>query len=308
MAAAKLAFALRSLAIYNIGMTEVPAIAKILLVTGVSGAGKSSALKSLEDMGFEAIDNVPISLLGRLVAPGEFPENTAIGVDIRTRDFDAGAFLAQVDTLTEKGRVDVSVLFIDCDDEILIRRYEETRRRHPLAMDRPVSDGIRHERALMKPLRERATVIMDTSDMALADMKRFLDGHFGTANEGGLSVFVTSFGFRNGLPRDADLVFDVRFLKNPHYDLTLRPLTGKDSAVGDYIRTDEGFGPFLDKLKELLELLLERYAAEGKSYLTIAIGCTGGHHRSVFTAESLVDWLKARNLTVQIRHRDLNKR
>jgi RNase adapter protein RapZ len=289
-------------------MTEPSNDARILLVTGVSGAGKSSALKALEDLGFEAIDNVPISLLGRLVSPGEFPDNTAIGVDIRTRDFDAGAFLAKVDALTEKGGIEVTVLFIDCDDDVLIRRYEETRRRHPLAQDRPVSDGIRHERALMEPLRERATVLLDTSDMVLGDLKRSLDGHFGTASSDGLSVFVTSFGFRNGLPRDADLVFDVRFLKNPHYDLALRSLTGRDKAVGDYIETDEGFQAFMDKLEGLLELLLERYTAEGKSYLTIALGCTGGHHRSVYTAETLGKWLGQRNQTVKIRHRDLDKR
>jgi len=289
-------------------MTNCSALARVLLVTGVSGAGKSSTLKSLEDMGFEAIDNVPISLLGRLVAPGEFPDNTAIGVDIRTRDFDAMAFLEKVDALTAQSGIDVSVLFLDCDDEVLIRRYEETRRRHPLAQDRPISDGIRHERTLMEPLRERATIVLDTSDMALGDMKRSLEGHFGAVNQAGLSVFVTSFGFRNGLPRDADLVFDVRFLKNPHYDLDLRALTGRDQAVGDYIETDEGFAPFLSKLKDLLELLLDRYADEGKSYLTIAIGCTGGHHRSVYTAERLGRWLREGKKPMQIRHRDLDKR
>lgn len=289
-------------------MADQNKTARILLVTGVSGAGKSSTLKALEDMGFEAIDNVPISLLGRLVSPGDFPANTAIGIDIRTRDFDAKSFLRKIDTLADQKGIDVSVLFLDCDDEVLIRRYEETRRRHPLALDRPVSDGIRHERALMEPLRKRATIILDTSDMALGDMKRSLDGHFGEASDDGLSVFVTSFGFRNGLPRDADLVFDVRFLKNPHYDPDLRPLTGQNQAVGEFIAGDEGFEPFLARLKDLLELLLERYAAEGKSYLTIAIGCTGGHHRSVYTAETLGTWLKQINWPVQIRHRDLDKR
>jgi len=289
-------------------MTDTSKSPQILLVTGVSGAGKSSALKALEDLGFEAIDNVPISLLRRLVAPGEFPDNTAIGVDIRTRDFDAQAILTEVDTLTSKGGAEIPLLFIDCDDDVLMRRYEETRRRHPLAQDRPIADGIRHERGLMEPLRKRATVIMDTTDMSLGDMKRSLDGHFGTPDEDGLSVFVTSFGYRNGLPRDADLVFDVRFLKNPHYDLDLRPLTGKDDAVGDYIKTDPAFALFFQRLTELLDLLLERYQAEGKSYLTIALGCTGGHHRSVFVARSLENWLDEHGHAVQIRHRDLDKR
>jgi len=278
---------------------------KLVLVTGISGAGKSSALKALEDMGYEAIDNVPISLLDRLVGPGDFQDNTAIGIDIRTRDFDASAVLAKIAGMTSRQGANIELLFMDCDDEILVRRYEETRRRHPLALDRPVLDGIRQERAQISLLREQASVLIDTSDMALGDLKRNLEGEFGLEHAGGLSVFISSFGFKNGLPRDADLVFDVRFLRNPHYDLDLRPMTGKDQAVADYILEDVGFEPFYRHLTDLLRFLLRRYEAEGKSYLTIAIGCTGGKHRSVFTSERLARFVKAENYSAQVRHRDL---
>jgi UPF0042 nucleotide-binding protein len=209
--------------------------------------------------------------------------------------------------LTEKGDLDLELVFLDCDDDVLGRRFEETRRRHPLALDRPVSDGIAQERVLMAPILERATRLIDTTDLAIGDMKRVLDGHFGLDSAPGLSVFVTSFAFRHGLPRDADLVFDVRFLKNPHYELDLRDLSGLDAAVGAYISGDEAYEAFFERLCGLLELLLERYTAEGKSYLTIAIGCTGGHHRSVFVAGELAQWLEGFDRTTQLRHRDLDK-
>lgn len=281
---------------------------KIVLVTGISGAGKSSALKALEDLGYEAIDNVPLSLLDRLVGPGDFLNPTAIGIDIRTRDFNARDVLAKIAGLTSPQGLEVELLFIDCEDEILVRRYEETRRRHPLALDRPVSDGIRQERSLILPLRNGASVLIDTSDMALGDLKRALEGEFGLNHAGGLSVFITSFGYKNGLPRDADLVFDVRFLKNPYYDTQLRPLTGQDQRVADYIREDAGFEPFFNHLTELLQFLLLRYENEGKSYLTIAIGCTGGKHRSVFTSEQLARFIEHENYSVKTRHRDLENR
>ncbi|NQU60709.1 MAG: RNase adapter RapZ [Rhodospirillales bacterium] len=280
---------------------------QLLLVTGVSGAGKSSALKVLEDLGYEAVDNLPVSLIGRLVTPGDFPHPIAIGVDIRTRDFNADGFLDELSHLVERPNVDVKLLFLDCDDEILVRRFEETRRRHPLSDDRPVSDGLRRERRMMENVRERANVLIDTSEMALKDLKRTIEGHFGLEGGAVLAVFVTSFSYRKGLPRDADLVFDVRFLANPHYDLDLRPLSGLDAAVGDHIAADPAFQTFLDNLTGLLEPLLPGFEAEGKSYLTIAIGCTGGRHRSVFVAEKLNAWLAEKGLNVQIRHRDLDK-
>ena len=276
----------------------------VLLVTGMSGAGKTSALKAFEDMGFEALDNIPLSLLESLVAP--LPRPMAIGVDIRTRDFSIDHFLRGVEHLSADGRVSVQVVFIDCDDDELRRRYAETRHRHPLAKDRPVTDGIAQERKLIMPLRDRADLVVDTTRFGPGELKRILQGHFGEDKEQGLSVFVTSFGFKHGLPRDADLVFDVRFLRNPHYDPALKPLSGQDGPVADFVAGDSGWNPFFDGLTGLLLPLLPRYAAEGKSYLTIAVGCTGGRHRSVFTAERLAEWLRESGQPVRLAHRDLD--
>jgi len=281
--------------------------ARIVLVTGVSGAGKSSALKAFEDMGYEAIDNVPISLIDRLIAPGGFEYHTAIGIDIRTRDFNAKAVLKKIAGLIRRQDADIDMVFLDCEDDILVRRYEETRRRHPLALDRPVLDGIRQERVQIESLRERASLLIDTSDMKLSDLKRTLGGQFRLNNVEELSVFISSFGFKYGLLRDADLVFDVRFLKNPYYDINLRLLSGKDQAVQDYIASDEGFELFFEHLLQLLNFLLGRYKAEGKSYLTIAIGCTGGQHRSVFAAERLAKSLQGHKFPIQVKHRDMQK-
>lgn len=283
------------------------AAAPLLLVTGVSGAGKSSALKVLEDLGYEAVDNLPVALIRRMVTPGDFPHPIAIGIDIRTRDFDSQSFLDELNLLVERPDMDVTLLFLDCDDEILGRRFEETRRRHPLADDRPVSDGLKRERRLMANVLKQAHVLIDTSEMALKDLKRTLEGHFGLENSAGLAVFVTSFSYRHGLPHDADLVFDVRFLANPHYQQDLKELTGLDEAVGAFISADSGFKPFFDNLTRLLEPLLVGYADEGKSYLTIATGCTGGRHRSVFVAEKLARWMGGKTRNVQLQHRDLDK-
>lgn len=282
--------------------------ARVVLVTGMSGAGKTTALKALEDMDYEAVDNVPLSLLNSLVAPvrrgaPDFQRPMAIGIDIRTRDFGVETFLAAIDSLRAGDGVDVRVLFLDCDDVVLSRRYEETRRRHPLAGDRPVPDGIDHERTLVAPLLDLADLVVDTSELAPGALKHILQGHLGHST--GLTIFVTSFSYRHGLPRMADLVFDVRFLANPFYRPELKDLDGRDPAVADFISSDGGFGQFFDGVTGLLEPLLPRYVEEGKSYLTIAVGCTGGRHRSVFVAEALARWLEALGRTVQVRHRDL---
>lgn len=293
------------------GIAEGGAIQRIIVVTGMSGAGRSTALKALEDMGYEAVDNLPLSLLPALVGPGAAAARplrpTALGIDVRTRDFGIDAFRAALAPLSSTDRVAPFVLFLDCDDELLGRRYTETRRRHPLAVDRPVMDGIRLDRQRVSPLRERADLVIDTSALTAADLRRLLRGHFALDAAPGVTVSVTSFSYRHGLPREADLVFDVRFLENPHYLPALRPLTGRDGAVGDYIRRDPGFAPFFDGLTRLLMPLLPRYEREGKSYLTIAVGCTGGKHRSVFVAESLADWLAARGVRVGLVHRELDR-
>lgn len=285
-----------------------PAGAIVVLVTGMSGAGKSQALKALEDMGFEAIDNVPLSLLRSLVAGSQrdlqSKRKLAIGIDIRTRDFGVEPFERCCEEIEAMDGVEARVVFLDCDDEELRRRYEETRHRHPLAADRPVADGIARERGLVSRLRDRADVTIDTTGRSPGELKRMLEGHLAGRAAGALSVFVTSFSYRRGLPRDADLVFDVRFLINPHYVSELRAKTGVDPEVQRYIESDASFQPFFDNLVRLIQPLLPRYRAEGKSYLTIAVGCTGGRHRSVFVAERLLMWFESIGQPVRVHHRD----
>jgi len=201
----------------------------------------------------------------------------------------------------------VQTVFIECSDEVLLRRYTETRRKHPLAKDRPVSDGIQRERRLLAGLRDEATLVINTSDMTLHDLRRLVSGHFHISFEPMLNLFVMSFAFPRGVPREADLVFDVRFLLNPHYDPVLRPQTGLDRPVGEYIERDPDFPIFMHHLMELLGPLLPRFRQEGKSYLTIAVGCTGGRHRSVFVTEMLAAWLKDQGFPVGVAHRELSR-
>jgi UPF0042 nucleotide-binding protein len=281
----------------------------LCLVTGLSGAGKTTALKALEDLGYEVVDNLPVRLVAALVQ-GEDGDRAplAIGIDARTRDFRVDTVGAEFDALAASPDLSVSVLFLECDDVVLNRRFTETRRRHPLASDRPVSDGIRQERRLMEPLRERADVVLDTSDMTMADLGRILAGHFAIGDLPRMRLLVTSFGFRNGLPREADLVMDVRFLRNPHYVDDLRPLSGRDAAVDDYVTADPAFAGFFDTWCAMLLPLLPCYVAEGKSYLTIAIGCTGGRHRSVAVSERLAARLRDEaNHVIEVRHRDIDR-
>ncbi|MCC7049363.1 MAG: RNase adapter RapZ [Alphaproteobacteria bacterium] len=283
---------------------------RVILVTGMSGAGHSTALKTLEDMGYEAVDNLPLPMLQSLAArPGaaDVARPLAIGIDIRTRGFGADTFIAELDRLGQQPGLDVRLLFLDCDDEVLFRRYTETRRRHPLTADRPVADSVRHERQLVEPLRARADLVVDTTMLTAADLRRLLHGHFALARQGSMSVFVVSFSYRHGVPRESDLVFDVRFLDNPFYIPQLRPLSGRDAPVAEHIRRDPAFAPFFDGLTGVMKPLLPRYVHEGKSYLTIAVGCTGGRHRSVFVAERLAGWLNDLGYPVTLNHRDLSR-
>ena len=283
--------------------------ARLCLVTGLSGAGKSTSLKGLEDLGYEVVDNLPIKLAANLLpsTPGS-TEALAIGVDARTRDFQIDAVLAEIDRLTERADLAVSVVYLDCEDEILRQRFTETRRRHPLADDRPISDGILRERRLMDRLRSRADLLIDTTNLSSADLRRILAGNFALGETTGPRVFVTSFGFRYGLPRESDLVFDVRFLRNPHYVDDLRPLDGRDAVIAQYVTEDTHFATFFDQLCAMIVPLLPRYEAEGKSYLTIAIGCTGGRHRSTVVAERLAEQLGTLpGVIVNIRHRDIDR-
>jgi UPF0042 nucleotide-binding protein len=229
----------------------------------------------------------------------------AIGIDPRSRTFDVEALVTRLERLQASGVADVRLLFLDCDDEVLRRRFSETRRRHPLAFDRSVEDGIAHERQILASVRELADHVIDTTALTPADLKRVVAGHFDRSEGQRLSIDILSFSFRNGLPREADLVFDVRFLRNPHYDRDLRPLTGLDRPVQEYVALDLDFRSFMEHLVDLLLPLLPRYRAEGKSYLTIAIGCTGGKHRSVYVAETLSQRLREGGWVVGTHHRDI---
>ena len=278
---------------------------RVVLVTGMSGAGHSTALKALEDMGYEAIDNLPLSLLNAVLSEAGSTRPLAVGVDTRTRRFAAKDVVRRLRALSANPGLAVTLVVLDCQDDVLARRFTETRRRHPLARDRQVADGIAAERALIAPLKAHADLVLDTSALPPAELGRVLAGHFGLGEGAGMAVFVTSFSFRHGLPREADLVFDVRFLTNPHYDSALRPLDGRDPRVAAYIEQDPEFEGFFGRLIDMLAPLLPRYEAEGKSYLTIAVGCTGGRHRSVLVAERLGAWLRAGGRPAEIRHRDL---
>ena len=281
---------------------------RVLLITGLSGAGRSTALNAFEDMGYETVDNLPATLVSALVQPDAARDRPlAIGIDIRTRDFGAAPFLAIVDALRARDDIDFLVLFLDCDDEALLRRYSQTRRRHPLAHDRPVADGIAIERRRLAQLRDRADWVIDTTDLTEGDLRRELRSSFSLARTPAMAVIVTSFAYGQGIPRAADLVFDVRFLRNPHYLDNLRDKTGEDAEVGAYIEGDAGYAAFFRSLVGFIEPLLPRFRAEGKSYLTIAIGCTGGRHRSVYIAEKLGAWLAERGYRAAIRHRELER-
>lgn len=300
---------------------------RLVLVTGMAGAGRSTALKCLEDCGYEAVDNLPLVLAPHLVnglsaagLPGSAvsaaqvsetmkggPRAIAIGIDSRTRDFTTEALAGLLEQLRHAENLDATLIFMDCDDEILRRRFTETRRRHPLAPESPVLEGIQRERHMVMPLRHLADLVIDTSDQSSADLKRTLQGRFAPEHGAELVISVQSFSFRRGLPREADLVFDVRFLANPYYDPLLRPLTGEDDKVGAVVAGDPAFATFFRALTDLLMPLLPGYEREGKSYLTLAIGCTGGQHRSVYVARRLADWLRAQGREVSLTHRDMQR-
>ena len=263
---------------------------RVVLVTGLSGAGKASILRALEDLGYEAVDNPPLTLVEVLVSRSERP--LAIGVDARSRGFDAGLVLATLARLKQRLGLRPELVFAWADETVLLRRYTETRRRHPLAPLGRVIDGIMDETALTQALRDAADLVLDTSDLPLPGLRRTIEQRFRTssaegAGDAGLTVSLLSFAFPAGLPREADMVFDVRFLRNPHYDPVLRPGTGLDPEVAAYVEADPDFDRFYASVLGLLRLVLPRFVQEGKKYATVAVGCTGGRHRSVRTVERL---------------------
>jgi len=291
--------------------------ARVLLVTGLLGAGKTTALRALEDLGWEPVDNFPVRLIGRLMhtAPGPGHENDrgqtgmtplAIGFDSRTRGFDPHATVAEIAQIARDEDVSFSLLYLDCGKEELERRYNETRRRHPLAGDRPVAEGIEAEREMMEPLRRIADVIVSTTQYSTNDLKRTIRELFAPTAPQETTITVSSFGFSRGMVPTADLVFDMRFLDNPHWIDELRPLTGRDDAVGAHIRQDPAWEEAFGRMRDLVLMLLPRYEAQGKSYVNIAFGCTGGKHRSVFAAESLAAALRQSGYSPNVLHRNLD--
>ena len=278
---------------------------ELILVTGVAGAGKTSTLAALADQGFETIDNPPINLLKPIVEDyaGE-GDRLAIGIDERSRGFNTERCADVISELRERPDTKVVLLFLVCADEMLLRRFQETRRRHPMAEGAPVAAALVTERAMLEPLRVQADVSIDTSDLSLTDLRREIGGRFGS-DTGAMTVSIISFGFKKGAPRGADLLFDMRYLANPYWRTDLREKTGLDKDVQDYIASDSHFNDLYKKMADLIVSLLPRYSDEGKSYLNIAIGCTGGKHRSVMVSERLGQSIRLAGYTPVIRHRDL---
>lgn len=283
---------------------------QLLFVTGLSGAGKSTTLDVLEDLGWETIDNFPVRMLKRLVTgPDDSRGPLAIGFDSRTRGFVPTDVIALVKDLSARPDIALTFLFLDCTGGELERRFNETRRRHPMAAGRPVLEGIAAERELFEPLRRWAEVMIDTSAMTSNDLQTRIRELFApTSADAALTLTVSSFGFARGMPPLADLVFDMRFLDNPHWVPELREQTGQDAAVGEHITRDPAFADVFTRIRDLLLVLLPRYAAQGKPYVHVAFGCTGGRHRSVFTAEAMAEALRAFGFSPTVNHRNLGSR
>jgi UPF0042 nucleotide-binding protein len=280
---------------------------RVVLVTGPSGAGRSTAINALEDLGFEAIDNLPLSLLPRLLE-GPGPEKPlALGIDVRNRDFSTMRLIEEIDRIGAREATRLQVIYLDCSAEILLRRFSETRRRHPLAQTQSPEDGIAREFDLLGPIKARADLLIDTTEMSPHDLREELARWFAPGGTAPLSVTIHSFSYKRGLPRGLDTVFDCRFLRNPHWDATLRSSTGTDPAVAAYIAQDPRFEEFHDRVTGLIAMLLPAFKESGKAYLAIGFGCTGGRHRSVAMTESVAKALEDRGWQVSIRHRELER-
>lgn len=281
---------------------------RLVLVTGPSGAGRSTAIRVLEDMGYEAIDNLPLSLLPRLL-DGRAPDRPlALGIDARNRDFSTNALIEAIDRRDWPSGVALQVLYLDCQPEVLVRRFSETRRRHPLAPAESPELGIAREFDLLGPVRARADLLIDTSEMSPHDLRAELERWFAPRGAAGLAVSVHSFSYKRGLPRGLDMVLDCRFLRNPYWEPALRGLDGRAPEVAAHVRADPRFEAFRERVTDLVATLLPAYEAEGKAYLAIGFGCTGGQHRSVCMAETLAASLAERGWQVSIRHREMERR
>lgn len=280
----------------------------LVLVTGPSGAGRSTATKILEDLGFESIDNLPLSLLPRLLDGPPLARPMAIGIDVRNRDFGVNAMLDVMRGLADNPRILLDILYLDCHSDVLLRRYSETRRRHPLAAETAPDIGITREMEMLVPIRSNATVLVDTTNLTPHDLKAELKKLFDPEDENKMAVLIESFSYKRGLPRGLDMAFDCRFLRNPHWEPKLRTNTGQDQEVQDYVAKDPLYSSFYDQVEGLITTLLPAFRAEGKSHLTIGFGCTGGQHRSVAMAEQIANGLAKAGWPASKRHRELERR
>lgn len=279
---------------------------KVLLLSGMSGAGLSTACAILRDLGYEVYDNFPLEKVDALLDDAEaFP--LALSINARGRSFDAEKLLALLDKLKSTPHIAAKFIFMDSDNDVLRRRYAETRRPHPLALETAVEDGIAKERQIIAPLQARADLFIDTTAMGAPELRTFLKGHFNTQDSHAPVIQVVSFSYRMGIPAEANHVFDMRLLRNPHWDLSLRPKTGQYDEVGAYIRQDQNFNAIRDSILNLVGLTAQQYRENGTHYLTVAFGCTGGKHRSVYMAEQTAAWLKEKGFAATLHHRELIK-
>lgn len=278
---------------------------EVIIVTGPAGAGRTTAIKAIEDFGVEVIDNLPLNLFNRILSGPPTGDRLAIGIDSRTRGFSVEALIEVIDSIAESKNYTPTLLYLDCRDSTLLRRYSETRRRHPASPDGSPLLGVKQEVETLRSLRDRADILLDTTELSPHHLRAELAGWFDKSGSKGLSVSVQSFSYKRGTPRAVDMMIDCRFLRNPHWDSTLRPLTGLVPSVGEYVSEDPLFKPFFEKLQDFVELLLPAYQAEGKAYFSIGMGCTGGQHRSVFVAEKLAAALAKKGWTVSTRHKEM---
>lgn len=282
------------------------AVQELAIVTGPSGAGRSTAISALEDIGFEAIDNIPCTLVPRLFEGRPPTQPLALGIDTRSRGFSAAELLDLLDRIAPDPLCHAQLVYLDCGETALMRRFSETRRRHPFDSGGLLQDSLRQEKSLLAPLRARADVLIDTTDMTPGDLRGEMARWFGREGRVPITVSVLSFSYKRGLPLGADLVIDCRFLDNPHWQATLRARDGQDAAVAAFVAADPRHAAFMERLQALLELLLPGFRDEGRAYLTLAFGCTGGRHRSVAVAEEIAQALTRSGWPVTLRHRDLD--
>ncbi len=291
----------------NVSAADRPANQRVVCVTGPSGAGRSTTINALEDLGYEAIDNMPLALTPRLFDGEPLERPVALGIDLRTRGFSVEGFLEMAARFDREPGITCSLLFLDCNTETLLRRYAETRRRHPAAPAEYPAEGVARERDLLDPIRQRADFLIDTSDLSPHDLRAEIARWFASDESLGLAVSLHSFSYKRGMPRGLDMVFDCRFLRNPYWDEVLRPLDGRDAPVAAHVQGDPRYDAFFEKLLGLTELLLPAQVEEGKAHLAIGFGCTGGRHRSVTVTESLADALAKDGWRVSKRHRELER-